>query len=412
MRVFHCDHCSNPVFFENVLCGRCGHKLAYLPDLKVVASLDPVMADGGPPSAPVPPPPAPPGTPNLPPEPGAGSATSPALHEDGLWISPIERANGRRYRLCRNYVREGVCNWAVPADDPHRFCSSCRLTRVIPDLSIPGNLHAWARLETAKRRVVYQIMEFGLPLVNREDDPVSGLAFEFMGDPPTGPRVLTGHDGGVITLNVIEADDVERERLRVSMHEPYRTLVGHFRHELGHYYWDRLVKPDTARLTAFRALFGDEQGDYNAALQAHYASGPSPTWREHFVSAYASVHPWEDWAETWAHYFHMTDTLETAAACGMSLHPDRPDEPSMEKQPRQPVQEQSFDEIISNWFPLTYVLNALNRGMGLADAYPFVLPRPTIEKLRFIHETICMGGKPVEAEDSEPVAEKKIPQAV
>lgn len=393
MRVFHCDHCNNPVFFENTVCGKCGNKLAYLPDLEVVASLDPVMVDGVTP----PPPPVPLVETNgsnaaVLADPGPGDP-SPKLSVRHLWTSPIRRAEGRQYRLCKNYVNDGVCNWAVPAEDAHEYCPSCRLTRVIPDLSLPGNLNAWARLETAKRRVVYQLMEFDLPLKNRADDPVEGLAFEFRGDPiGGGPRVLTGHDEGVITLNVIEADDVERERLRVSMHEPYRTLVGHFRHELGHYYWDRLVRPDPGRLAAFRASFGDDTRDYAQSLKEHYANGPASNWREHFVSAYASVHPWEDWAETWAHYFHMTDTLETAAACGMSLNPDRADEPHMPKPTRQPVQEQSFDEIIQNWFPVTYVLNALNRGMGLADAYPFVLPPPTIDKLRFVHETICRCG--------------------
>ena len=212
-----------------------------------------------------------------------------------------------------------------------------------------------------------------------------------MGDPPGGPRVLTGHDDGVITVNINEADDVERERMRVSMHEPYRTLLGHFRHEIGHYYWDRLIK-DTPRIDAFRERFGDERLDYNQALRDHYARGPVPDWPQRFVSEYASVHPWEDWAETWAHYLHMTDTLETAAVTGLSLQPQRKDEPSMERPEVKPANQQQFDEIISHWFPLTYVLNSLNRGMGLNDAYPFVLPPPAIDKLRFVHDTICACG--------------------
>lgn len=355
MRIFHCDHCSQPVFFENTFCGSCGHKLAYLPDLKIVASLDPAPA-------------------------GAGG--------EPLWTSPVPRAQGVSYRLCENYTKHNVCNWAIRADAPDRLCQSCRLTSVIPDLSVAGNQDAWWRLEAAKRRLVYSLLEFGLPVQNRLEAPATGLDFRFMGDPPNGPRVLTGHDGGVITVNIDEADDVERERRRVSMHEPYRTLLGHFRHEIGHYYWDLLIK-DSPRIEDFRRQFGDERLDYDQALRDHYARGPQPDWREHFVSSYASVHPWEDWAETWAHYLHMTDTLETAAVCGLSLQPDRPDEPAMTKQPAKPANRQSFDEIIGNWFPLTYVLNNLNRGMGLADAYPFVLPPPTIEKLRFVHDTVC-----------------------
>jgi len=53
--------------------------------------------------------------------------------------------------------------------------------------------------------------------------------------------VLTSHCNGLITLNIAEADDAERERRRVKFHEPYRTLLGHLRHEVAHYYWDRLI---------------------------------------------------------------------------------------------------------------------------------------------------------------------------
>jgi hypothetical protein len=352
MRIFHCDHCRQAIFFENVVCEKCGHKLAYLPDIKLVASLDPAGGE--------------------------------------LWTTPVKQAEKRTYRLCENYTKYGVCNWAIPSNDSSPLCQSCQLTRIIPDLSDPKNTDAWRKLEIAKRRMIFSLLGFNLPLRNRAADPKSGLMFQFMGDPPGGPRVLTGHDGGVITVNIDEADDVEREKRRVSMHEPYRTLLGHFRHEIGHYYWDLLIK-DSPRLRAFRELFGDERADYAAALQKHYRAGARADWNQHFVSDYASVHPWEDWAETWAHYLHMTDTLETAAACGLSLEPERADEPKMDKQPLKPAKDQRFDEIIDNWFPLTYVLNSLSRGMGVPDAYPFVLPPDAITKLRFIHETICQA---------------------
>jgi hypothetical protein len=357
MRIFHCDHCGKPIFFENTICGNCGHKLAYMPDLKLVASLD---------------------------------VTSKSDSVGPLYTTPVRQSEGLTYRLCSNYTTHNACNWAVPSGDTNALCMSCRLTQVIPDISMPKNLAAWYRVEVAKRRVVYSLMEHELPVRNRFEDPVGGLAFYFKADPAGGPRVLTGHNDGVITLNIDEADDVEREKRRVSMHEPYRTLLGHFRHEIGHYYWERLIKK-SHRLQACRDLFGDERADYNTSLKLHYEKGPCPNWNEQFLSAYASVHPWEDWAETWAHYLHMTDTLETAAACGMSLQPNRNDEPVMEKQPLKPAHRQLFDEIISNWFPLTYALNCLNRGMGLADAYPFVLPQPAIDKLRFVHDTICLG---------------------
>jgi hypothetical protein len=358
MRVFHCDHCRQLIFFENTICRKCGHTLAYLPGLQVLASLDP-----------------------------AGSPAGQIAAAPVLWNSPIARANAKGYRLCENYVKYNVCNWAIPADEPHIYCRSCRLTRIIPDLSLPENRDKWYRLEVAKRRLVYALTEFNLPLCTKADDPSMGLEFHFVGDPASGPRVLTGHENGVITMNISEADDVERERTRVSMHEPYRTLLGHFRHEIGHYYWDRLIR-DSPMLGAFREQFGNEQINYNQALQTYYRDGPKPDWQDQFVSAYASVHPWEDWAETWAHYLHMTDALETAAVCGLSLQPDRADEPAMNRPVAKRTNETSFEQLVTDWIALTYVLNNLNRGIGLSDAYPFVLSGRAIEKIRFVDDLV------------------------
>jgi hypothetical protein len=264
------------------------------------------------------------------------------------------------------------------------------LTHVIPDLSQPGNAVAWYRLEVAKRRLVYTLLGLGLPVIAKKAPNDGGVEFQFLADSPSGDcrRVLTGHDNGLITINVAEADDVQREQQRQQQNEQYRTLLGHFRHEIGHYYWDRLIQGGP-RLEAFRKLFGDEQADYQQALQHHYASGPPPNWETAFISAYATSHPWEDWAESWAHFMHMTDALETAAAVGLSLRPKRPDEPSMPTPPN-PLARQApdFDTMVESWLALTYVLNNLNRGLGLADSYPFVLSPPVIDKLRFIHQTI------------------------
>ena len=358
MKVFRCDHCHQLVFFENVHCVGCGHTLAFLPDLGVIGSLDPAGGD--------------------------------------RWTTPLPRAGGGSYRLCANYTPRNVCNWAVPAADPHPFCASCRLTRLIPDLSRPANQAAWHKLEVAKRRLVYTLLALGLPVRNQADDPAGGLAFEFLADPddPAAPRVLTGHAGGVITLNVAEADDAERERVRNQFHEPYRTVLGHFRHESGHYYWDRLVR-GSARLEEFRRVFGDERADYAAALERHHAEGPQADWQSRFVTAYASSHPWEDWAETWAHYLHIVDTLETAADSGVRLLPDRPGHPALEAVP-DPLDERpgTFDDLIGSWFPLTYLLNNLNRGLGLPDAYPFVLTAAAVEKLRFVHDTVAAARRP------------------
>ncbi|MEP7304337.1 MAG: putative zinc-binding peptidase [Acidobacteriota bacterium] len=355
MKIFHCDHCSQLALFENTECLHCGHLLAYLPDIGQVASLDPV--DGG------------------------------------LWRSPLPEANGRTYRQCVNYSDQQICNWAIDAADPDTLCASCRLTRVIPDLTVPGHREAWFRIEAAKRRLVYTLLSLGLPIVSRLENPAGGLAFDLLADAPAGQApVLTGHDEGVITLNVAEANDVERERRRTELHEPYRTLLGHFRHEIGHYYWDQLIR-NSDQLNAFRELFGDERQDYAQALAHHYETGPVAGWVERFVSAYAGSHPWEDWAETWAHYLHMTDTVETAAACGVSIRPRRMDEPVLVRMPgRTGSPAASFDQLIETWFPLTYVLNNLNRGLGLPDAYPFVLSTPVIDKLRFVHEIVALQG--------------------
>ena len=235
-------------------------------------------------------------------------------------------------------------------------------------------------------------MNLRLPFFPDQEDE-QGLVFEFLADPVNGAApVLTGHADGVITINVAEADDAERERRRRALGEPYRTLLGHVRHEVGHYYWTRLIERG-GRIDEFRKLFGDDRADYAAALQRHYAQGPAFEWYAAYVSAYASAHPWEDWAETWAHYLHMTDTLETAAACGVSLRPRRAGEPALSTVPATAgTPSGTFDRLIDSWYPLTYMLNNLNRGMGQPDAYPFVLSPRAVEKLRFVHQTVAAAA--------------------
>ena len=363
MKIFHCGNCQSLLFFENFQCVKCGHLLAYLPDREEVGALEP-----------------------------AG---------EGLWRLPLPRRVGKgggagpTYRLCQNYTKENVCNWAVPVADPNPLCRSCRLTSVIPDLGQPGRREAWGKLETAKRRLLYTLFSLKLPLTGKAEVPDGGLTFRFLADPetPGAPPVLTGHANGVITVNIAEADDSMREKRRNQMHEGYRTLLGHFRHEVGHHYWDRLIQ-DSDWIDEYRQLFGDERQDYGQALQRHYKEGPPADWQLRFVSHYASSHPWEDWAETWAHYLHMTDMLETALACGLSLRPKRSGEPAMKLNaaavgPRA----RPFDLLIKDWFPLTYVLNNLNRSMGLPDGYPFVLSDPVIEKLRFVHQVVVRAGQ-------------------
>src|SRR6218665_1784299 len=226
-----------------------------------------------------------------------------------------------------------------------------------------------------------------------------------MADLPGQAPVMTGHAAGVITLNVAEADDDERVRRRVQLFEPYRTLLGHLRHESGHYYWDQLVRDHPDRLEEFRTLFGDERLDYMQALQAHYAAGDGkPDWRPSFVSAYAAAHPWEDWAETWAHYLHMVDLLETAASYRTrivlpSAEGARPSKPA------DPFEggRGSFDEAIAQWVPVTLLLNSLNRSLGQDDAYPFALSEQALNKLRFVHDVIAQAGASFQV-DAQPEA--------
>lgn len=339
MKTFHCNHCEQMLFFESVRCVNCGRLLAYLPDRQVMGALE------------------------------AG--------ENGAWLYRARDGTQSGYRLCTNYSRHNVCNWAVPADDADERCVSCRLTRPTPELAEEAHQQAWFKLETAKRRVVYTLQQLHLPL--------DGLTFEFRAEAP-GQPVITGHANGLITINIAEADDATRERHRANLQEAYRTLLGHFRHESGHYYWDRLIS-NSQHLDAFRALFGDERQDYSAALQRHYEQGPPPDWQATFISAYASSHPWEDWAESWAHYLHMLDVTETAVSSGLTLRPRHPNDPLLEPDPKL-LRRRRFEPVMDAWIAVTYVLNNLNRSLGQQDAYPFVLSGPTIDKLRFVHQLI------------------------
>jgi hypothetical protein len=303
----------------------------------------------------------------------------------GEFVALAPELKRSRVRLCKNYST-GACNWAFPAEEKEEFCSSCRLSTVIPNLGETELDQAWRSLEAAKRRLLYTLYGLGLPVESKAQNEASGLSFAFMKNEPD-EKVLTGHSDGLITINVAEADDPFREKIRKQLGEAYRTLLGHFRHEIGHYYWDRLVR-DTEHLAPFRAKFGDESASYEEAVKRHYESGPPPEWANSFVSAYATMHPWEDFAETWAHYLHLVDTLETARAYGLAVRPAL----------RAPLLElrlttarldfDDFDDLVTAWVPLTLAVNSLNRSMGLNDPYPFVLSKTAIGKLSFVHDLI------------------------
>jgi hypothetical protein len=313
----------------------------------------------------------------------------------GLWRkagSPRSAALAR----CANLDSPAACNWLVDRAGS-ALCRSCRLTRVLPDLSQPDNAIYWGRIALAQRRLVSALIALQLPVKAKEgEDPEQGLAFELRRAAPGESPIVTGHADGVITLDVEEADDARREQRRNDLREPYRTLLGHLRHESGHYYWQRLVQPFPAWLEGCRALFGDERADYAAALQQHHAAGPPPDWNQRHISAYASSHPWEDWAETWAHYLHLRDTLDTARSFGLEGSRVELDIESFDQAVLQAAVDETpvepFLTLINRWVALTAVLNELSRSMGVADFYPFVLSLPALRKLHFVHRVVAAWG--------------------
>ena len=351
VKLFDCPSCGQTLYFENTRCESCGHHIGYDPDRVEMIALE---------------------------------RTSDEL-KALTWHAAGQP--GTIYRSCANAVYD-VCNWLIPGSSDAEYCLACRHNHTVPDLNKPVNLPLWRHMEFAKHRLFYTLLALKLPLATREDSP-EGLMFDFKEDESPTVKVLTGHDLGDITINIAEADDAEREKRRTAMHEPYRTLLGHFRHEVGHYYWDRLVR-DAPALGPYREIFGDESEDYNEALKQHYAEGPPADWREHYVSAYATTHSWEDFAETWAHYLHIVDTLETAGAFGIRIEPKGLAEGKALSTTVDfsPYTVDSIEPIVRAWVPLTFAINSLNRSMGLRDFYPFVLSATIIEKIGFIHDLV------------------------
>ena len=268
------------------------------------------------------------------------------------------------------------------------LCDCCRFNATIPDLSVPGNAQKWYRLEAAKRRLFYDLDLLGLPYGTASDGVTPPLAFDFKADvipadyfwrsAGNEEQVYTGHANGRITINIREADDVEREKLRVDMGEAHRTLIGHFRHEIGHYYWDMLVKDQ--REAEFASLFGDHNNpSYSDALNAYYQNGPAADWPSRCVSAYASMHPWEDFAETWARYLAMVSALDTARHAGFDSEIDPVSDP--------------LDTLITRYQRLGISLNEINRSMGLIDVVPEVFVPAVIEKLRYVECLVRKSGR-------------------
>lgn len=353
MKLFSCPNCGQRLYFENARCLSCQSPVLYDPDQAAF------VLSGG---------------------------------DDVFYCVNVDQCG---------------CNWRAPVGQG--FCRACTLNKIIPDLSVTGNRERWTRVEAAKKRAIYSLLAFGLAVGSKQaPDNDEGLAFDFLADTagagPGGERILTGHDNGLITLNVAEADSAEREKMRVQMGESYRTLLGTFRHELGHYYWDRLIRDDPVWLERFRQLFGDERTDYAGALERHYANGAPLDWQANHISAYAASHPWEDWAESWAHYLHVTDTLEMvhslnfplgqlAAVGGNELPASDTAQRSMPSAPLHKPAIVPFDRILRRWLVLSEASNSINRCMGLPDLYPFVISAGAAAKLAFVHELTAAKGQ-------------------
>jgi hypothetical protein len=350
-RSYRCG-CGNRIFFRNTLCLACDAQLGYLPDEGRVAAVEP------------------------------GTAA-------GTW-----RAEGRAdpLKFCANRDSPAICNWMLNAQDGSSYCIACRLNRTIPNLDDADNVRYWASIEIAKRRLVSELLGFCLPVKSKVDeDPERGLMFDFLRSPPGGPRVMTGHASGLITMNVEEADDPKREQIKCDMREPYRTLLGHFRHEVGHYYWDRLVW-NSRWLEPFRKVFGDERASYADALKRNYQQGPPANWSDSYVSSYATMHPWEDWAETWAHYLHVVDSLGTAVGFGIDATNLQCDIEPFTRDALYDADDPDAERLLgflNGWVEIVMVLNEMARSMGEPDFYPFVMCKPVVAKLHFIHMVIA-----------------------
>lgn len=354
MKLYTCRKCGNLLYFENTLCLNCNTVVRFDAGALSMLAL----------------------------QPGAGNVFTDIKNEKNAW------------RFCAN-AEYKVCNWIVPADSPVQFCVACNLNRTIPFTGKPENLAEWKRIEAAKHRLIYSLFRLHLPIEKKQGAAEAGLIFEFLEDNDPARKVITQHDDGRIELNINEADEAQRVRNKLDLGEKYRTLLGHFRHEIGHYYWDVFYRHDEGAAEQFRTIFGDERADYDTALKQYYANGIPADWNNYFISQYATSHPWEDWAETWAHYLHLMDTLETAFSFGIAVDPRKAnDEMKMDTiVGRDPYTIENFADIISMWLPLTFAVNSLNRSMGHPDFYPFVIAAPVIEKLTFIHEQIRERSK-------------------
>ncbi|MEP6746324.1 MAG: putative zinc-binding peptidase [Bacteroidota bacterium] len=349
MKLYTCAKCQNLLYFENTVCLNCGSPVGFDAGTLSMITLVPINQKE---------------------------------------FTNINN-NKQVWRLCTNAIH-ATCNWIIPASQAGEFCIACSLNRTIPSLDNQENTRRWRLIEIAKHRLVFSLLRLHLPVEAKQGDEETGIAFDFMADTDPKKKVMTGHDNGVITLNIDEADEAQRVRHKLDLGEKYRTLLGHFRHEIGHYYWEVFFKTNHTGVERYRKVFGDESADYAQSLERYYENGVPADWNNNFISPYATSHPWEDWAESWSHYLHLMDTLETAYNFGIVINPGKAGD-DLEMQARigrDPYNTNSFDDIIKMWLPLTFAVNSLNRSMGHQDFYPFIISAAVIEKLRFIHEVV------------------------
>lgn len=348
MRLFRCDNCHNAVHFDNRSCVSCGFRLGFSPDAIDMFAVVP----------------------------------------DGELFARAGRPEAR-LRFCPN-AQWDICNWLIPAGSAEAFCQACRYNGLVPNPETAEGLRRWRAIGEAQRHLFYSFLRWDLPRPGRQEDPAGGLLFDLKDDEilPDGSckPVLIGHDEGHIVIRTAEADDLTREQQREMMNEPYRTLLGHFRHETGHFIWNKLVR-DAGKFDGFRAVFGDERADYQEALDRHYADGPPPLWGESYISSYATTHPWEDFAECFAHVLHIVDSLETAHIYGIALAPRRHSELAAEAK-FDPYAMRDFDRIAEVWIPLSVALNSIHHSMGERDLYPFILTPAITAKLKYVHQLI------------------------
>jgi hypothetical protein len=363
---FRCGRCGHAVFFENIRCGHCQALLGYLPAERCMGAFEAEV-------------------PAAVPSPDETPASGPVR-----WRRVGDACAGAGdscFTPCANRVQHDVCNWMLDPGDTGPLCRSCRLTSVIPDLTVPGNSARWAAIETAKRRLMFTLIDHGLdPEPKASPSDSKGLALQLLASVPGGTPVLTGHANGVVTINIAEADDAEREATRVAFREPVRTLLGHLRHEFGHYLQYRWISGSAA--DTCRATFGDERSDYAAALARYHAEGPPPDWQQHFVSAYASAHPFEDWAETCAHVLLVSDAVQTAESWGLRL-----DGPVARARPRSSRSQPMDRVVVEHWLPVAQFLNAMNRSLGLRDGYPFLMPDVVLQKMALVQRLLADAAR-------------------